>query len=71
MEIEIERPVTIGFTRYDEKNEFAADVDLTFRTTSGMTLGELHSFCERFALVLGYNPETVEEYFGEDQEDMI
>ncbi len=69
--MEIKRPVTIGFTRYDEQNEFAADVDLTFRTTSYMTLGELHSFCKRFALTLGFSPEAIEEYFGEDQEDRI
>lgn len=69
--MEIKRPISIGFTRYDESNEFAADVDLTFRTTSDMTLGELHSFCKRFALALGYSFEAVEEYFGEDQEDRL
>lgn len=66
--MEIKRPVSIGFTRYDEANEFAADVDLTFRTTSGMTLGELQRFCKRFALALGYSSKAIDEYFGEDQE---
>lgn len=63
--MEIKRPVSIGFTRYDESNEFAADVDLTFRTTSDMALGELHEFCKRFALALGFSSNAVEEYFGD------
>lgn len=69
--MEIERPVTIEFQHWDEENRFAPDVDLTFKTTTGMTLGELHGFCKSFAIVLGYAPERVNEVFGEDIEDRI
>ena len=69
--MEINRPVTVSFNYYDEDNEFAPDVDLTFRTTPDMTIGELHSFCKRFAIALSFSPELVDEVFGEDIEDRI
>lgn len=67
--MEINRPVTVEFNYYDNDNELATDVDLTFRTTPDMTLGELHSFCKMFAIALSFSPEQVEEAFGENIED--
>lgn len=69
--MEIKRPVTVNFNYYDEDNEFAPDTELTFRTTTDMTIGELHSFCKKFAIALGFTSEQAEEAFGENIEDRI
>lgn len=69
--MEINRSVTVEFNYYDSDNKFAPDVDLTFRTTPNMTIGELHDFCKKFAITLGYSHKQVEEIFGEDVEDRI
>ena len=67
--MEIKRPVTIEFDYYNDNNEFAPNVNLTFQSTEGMTIGTLHRFCNKFAITLGYSSETVEEAFGEDIDD--
>lgn len=69
--MEINRPVTVEFNYYNEDNEFDDDVNLTFRTTPDMTIGQLHAFCKRFAIALSFSPKQVEEAFGEDIEDRI
>lgn len=71
MEDIIKRPITVDFNYYDENNKFAPDITLTFRTGEAMTIGELHGFCKKFAIALGYSTELVEEIFGEDSEDRI
>lgn len=62
----IERPVTVEFQYWNEINPYAADIDMTFRARECMGLNELHSFCKKFAIALGYSPKAVEEVFGED-----
>ena len=69
--MEITRPITIEFNYYNDDNEFAPNVNLTFRTTPDMTIGELQSFCKKFAKALGYADESVEEVFGEYYDDRI
>ena len=69
--MEINRPVTVEFNYYDEDNEYAPDINLTFRTTTDMTIGTLHNFCKMFAKALGYNDKLVEEVFGEYYDDRI
>ena len=34
-------------------------------TFTGMNISEFHDKCKRFALALGYHPNTIEKYFGE------
>ena len=68
---DIKRPITIEFDYYNEQNDFAPDINLTFRTVYPMTIGELKNFCKRFAIALSYTPDMVEEAFGPDIEDRI
>lgn len=59
---------TITFTRNfsDRDKEFYRDVELTFEMPDDASAAELHYVMKRFAIALGYNPETVDSVFGED-----
>lgn len=44
-------------------------VSLTFEAPEGLHAAAFHRMCKKFGLALGYAPETIERYFGEDSDD--
>lgn len=47
------------------ENDWEQPIDLTVKLSSDAHISEIHRLCKLFALTLGYDYETVEEYFGE------
>ena len=54
---------------------YPADEDMTTVRLSfdknDLNCAEFHKMCKRFAIALGYNPNTVEKYFGPDSDDWL
>lgn len=61
--------------RYSFSEYRADDTNVSFDFTENedeMNCARFHDYCKRFAIAIGYLPETVEKYFGETcYEDMI
>lgn len=69
---EIERNEHFEFQYWNDTNEYANDVDMSFRVAeSKSTIGNLQRMCKAFARTLGYSEKSIEEVFGEDYEDRI
>jgi len=61
---------TINFEYWPhDKNEDSTPTRLSFDVKEGLHCAALHKMCKAFALALGYTPQTVERYFGEDSDD--
>lgn len=48
----------------------STSITLSFNATA-LCCAELHKMCKTFALALGYQPETVNLYFGENNYDWL
>lgn len=58
------------FTFYPgEDNEYEHYTCLTLEAPEGLHAADFHRMCRNFALVLGYAPETIDEYFGPERDD--
>ena len=54
---------TYSFSHHDEDN---VGINLTFTVpTVGVHISTFHDMCRKFALACGYTEKSVEEYFGE------
>jgi hypothetical protein len=59
---------TYNFEFYpDEENEHESSIRLSFELPPDAHCSLIHSMCKRFAIALGYAPQTVEEVFGDDR----
>ena len=47
-----------------KKNSCVAQVRLSFDTDSALHCADFHSMCRKFAIAVGYTPQTVDEIFG-------
>ena len=56
----------VSFSFHPDNKEDCNEFYLNFFVNKGMTIGELHRLCKRFALALGYSEKNVEDAFGED-----
>jgi len=57
----------ISFSFHSDNKEDYNDFYLNFIVSKDMTVWDLHRFCKRFALALGYSEKNVEEAFGESR----
>ena len=48
----------------------STSISLSFNATD-LHCAELHKMCKTFALALGFQPKTVDLYFGEDKYDWL
>lgn len=63
------RVCTVGFFYENPANEFENDVKMAFKAFPDMHIATFHKLCRRFALAIGYAESSVDEYFGDEQED--
>ena len=60
----------IEMSIYPDDNSPAAHVELGFEVDSeDFHIATLHRYCRYFALCLGFAPESVDKYFGEETDD--
>ena len=59
---------TYNFECYPD-NKNSINTRLSFDINEDLHCAKFHRMCKAFALALGYHPDTVEKYFGEDSDD--
>lgn len=63
--IDFKETVTFFYESADD-GEVDKEIHMGFDTYGGIHISEFHRMCKRFAYVMGFAPENVEKYFGED-----
>ena len=59
----------IEFNYYPDDRSCERQVNLSFEVDNDMHAAEFHRFCRYFGIVLGYAPETIDKYFGDESDD--
>lgn len=67
---EIREEINFRYTIHDGESE-PTRINLTYDEAEGFHIAKFHYACKRFARLMSFTEETVEEYFGEDQYDNL
>lgn len=59
----------IEFNFYPDDRSNMRAVNLGVDVEDDMHIATIHRLCRYFAMCLGYTPETVNKYFGEEHDD--
>ncbi len=61
----------IEFTLYPGEGSYNKYVSLTYEIPADLHISTLHTECRAFAAALGFQPGSINEYFGEEQDEIL
>lgn len=64
------KKMTLEFNLYpDDDCEYQHRTTLSVEVSEDMHCAEFHRLCRYFGIALGYAPETIDKYFGDESDD--
>ena len=62
---------TYNFEFYPESSDTPIRLSFDINADEGLHCAQLHRMYKAFAYALGYSPNSIEKYFGEDSNDWL